>query len=53
MMLLTVPTGDDVDESLLLRDRIDDLDRRKEVRKLENEVEIDGKAVERILSFGF
>lgn len=52
-MLLTVPTGEDVYEPLLLRDRVDDMERRKEVRRLENEVEIDGKAEERIVTVGF
>lgn len=50
-MLLTVPTGEDVYEPLL-RDRVDDMERRKELRRLENEAEMDGKAEERIVTAG-
>ena len=51
-MLFTVPTGDDVDEPLLFRDRVEEIERRKEVRRWENEVEIDGKAGECMVTFG-
>lgn len=52
-MLLTVPTGEVVYEPLLLRDRVDDMERRREVRSWEKEVEMDGKAEERIVTIGF
>ena len=49
-MLLIVPTGEFVYDSLpLLRERLE-VERRKELRRLENEVLRDGKAGVRILT---